>query len=297
MQNNGDSSRSLVSTLVFLLLLSWPLHGALLPNLRALSRAAAEGPVLRLSDLLPASAALKMRLAAENIALGPSPKLGSARILGRSEIYARLRDFPQLLGAISFPAQILVERKSVPVSPEQVHHAVAVFANAHGWQLPSEQTLLIEVPSGARALNGSPALEILSLRWDTRRQAVQARLRCREESQCSPFFAWICVPREMVSLWGQHLGIFQDSLLPTSANSETNKVRDGPTARKPRGTALVQAGSRAIVVMRTANIRITVPVICLQRGALAQYIRVRPVKGQKVFDAEVTGAGLLQASF
>ena len=61
------------------------------------------------------------------------------------------------------------------------------------------------------------------------------------------------------------------------------------------GRALTQPGDSATLILENDGIRISLAVVCLQRGFLRQEIRVRDAAGQRVYRAEVVGAGLLRA--
>lgn len=68
-----------------------------------------------------------------------------------------------------------------------------------------------------------------------------------------------------------------------------------PSVSKP--AALVRPGRPAILVMYGQNARITTSVVPLQPGTLGQRILVRDPATARVIYAEVSGDGLLQASF
>jgi len=52
-----------------------------------------------------------------------------------------------------------------------------------------------------------------------------------------------------------------------------------------------------VLVLQGAGMRITVPVICLQRGSLNQQVSVRNVLTRKILQAKVVGPGHLWSAF
>ena len=71
----------------------------------------------------------------------------------------------------------------------------------------------------------------------------------------------------------------------------------GPGAQAaPPPIILVTRGSPAKLVVETGALRMTALVTPLESGVKGQIVRVKNVDTQRVFEAEVVGAGLLQAT-
>ena len=71
--------------------------------------------------------------------------------------------------------------------------------------------------------------------------------------------------------------------------------RTSPTSRKVRAAILAKSGSPVSLIVAGEGFRITLPVICLQPGALGQRIRVRDPAGTRILIAEVVSAETLRA--
>jgi Chaperone for flagella basal body P-ring formation len=262
------------------------------------ARVTVEGPNLRLSDLLPENAPLQLREAAEKVMLGISPQPDSPRILSRQEIVFQLRNNPEILYALRFPERIVVQRESFPISISQVRTALEEFLTSHGYKTSwIQENIAVTVPDEICALEANASLEVLNLAWDLRHDGFQLRLRCTKDGTCGSFLARVSVPGDLPLVWHRDLGMPGPSQNMNRLARQMVHLLPFRIAQKPKETVLVQAGRQAILVMQGANIRITVPVICLQPGALSQEIRVRALTGQRVLTGEVIGAGMLQTSF
>jgi len=84
--------------------------------------------------------------------------------------------------------------------------------------------------------------------------------------------------------------VFSGSSAPVAAQkSEPTREATSPPI------VLVAAGKPAKLVVETATLRMTALVTPLERGVKGQLIRVKNLDTQRVFEAEVVGAGLLRA--
>ena len=125
-------------------------------------------------------------------------------------------------------------------------------------------------------------LELVSVRWDRLLARWEFRLRCRDVGKCVPFMA-------TAKRAGMSPGIDGDSAVG-SADQEGQRI----TRRDVHGSVLIRAGQRATVTRKDGSLQIRVEVVCLERGGLGQWIRVRMNDGHaRVFRARVTGEGLL----
>ena len=136
---------------------------------------------------------------------------------------------------------------------------------------------------------GNP-LEVSSISWDVMLRAWQFRLGCQNPASCLPFLVTAHLPASRfpeIRDKGRHPGKLLGPVEPA-----TSALR----IAAPRATMLVKAGQPARVIVERAGMRITVQVICLERGSQGQLIRVRHRDSRGVFAARVVAAGLLESA-
>jgi len=252
---------------------------------------------IRLSDLLPSGVPLAWKESASAIDLGRAPRVGSVRVLEPAEIMRKAEEWSQPEKKLAVPTEVVIRRRGWPIDKAAVRDVIRDFLVRHGWkegELPELNQL--ESAATASEANGDPTLEVTGMERDRRGGVLQFRLRCASPAHCSNFLVRVPLPNAHTSA----ISVVRSS----SATEETGDT--GKSAKKPLMTGasrcpacagLAQAGQTATLILENENIRITLLVICLERGALGQRIRVREARGQRVFVAEVTGSGLLRAAF
>ncbi len=107
-------------------------------------------------------------------------------------------------------------------------------------------------------------------------RTIQVRLRCQDNHECLPFYVLV------------H-GIDD----PKALGAEPKALRALAQAAMP---ATVRGGDHAILILETADSRLSFPVICLQSGNRGQKVRVSSPDHARFYDAEVVAAGLLKGS-
>jgi|SRR5579863_613158 len=239
-------------------------------------------PVL-LSDLLPADVGVLIRQTSASIVLCQAPQPGSIRLLETDEILHSVAAHPELLRALSIPSRVTIGSSSGQIRQESIREAIVDYVRVHAWaELP--ETARLEWPDSLAARAEHAQLQVASVAWDTRRQAPQFRLGCRQRSACGDFWVHVVVPASVADAWQQHL-VSPNSVQLTSAVNSA-----------PSGPVLAQKGKPATLVLQSGGMRVSLPVICAEPGALNQRIRVFDVHSQRVFYADVVGEGLLHAS-
>jgi hypothetical protein len=143
-------------------------------------------------------------------------------------------------------------------------------------QLPRAEDL--ELPAAVPAAAGH-ALRVSMVCWNAPLGRAQFQLECREPGQCLPFLAYAQL--------GQSTAMGSGNIAGSSCRSV---ARSRPTPHK----AIVHAGDRATVAFRGNRLRLTAVVICLERGAEGDVIRVRNQDGQ-IFRARVSAPASLEA--
>jgi Chaperone for flagella basal body P-ring formation len=260
---------------------------------RVMLRESAEvrGAIIHLSDLLPADAPAALRTRAAAVALGRAPQPGSLRVLRAPQLARRLAEKTNLLDRLSLPAQITVRRTGWPIQRQNVRNAVEHFLQDKGWDRDGHLDMTeLEWAGDFAALKPNPALEVAGAAWDSLRPVLQLRLRCAEPALCSSFLVQLPVPQSQEALWRRRLE-------EHSAFAENRGAPQTPKAKAIAGPPLTQPGDAATLILQSGAISISLPVVCLQRGALRQEIRARDASSRRIFQAQVIGTDLLEVKF
>ena len=167
---------------------------------------------------------------------------------------------------------------SWPVEQDAVRKAISGFLRTQGWDdLPQAARLLLPEPLSTK--ERQPQLQVTSLEWDYRQQALQFRLRCLHAS-CLDFLVHVVLPRTATGEW-------QSRLLSLTGlpGSDRTGAENAPL--------LVQRGKPATLVVQEGTMRLFIPVVCAEPGILKQRIRVYDKLSHRVLYGEVIGADLL----
>ncbi len=113
------------------------------------------------------------------------------------------------------------------------------------------------------------------------RNGAAVKLRCQRSSDCLPFYVVL------------HAGDVAKTLARTA--TEASAGGPGQTSRAEKQRA-VKGGDRATLVLEGKDMRIVMPVICLQNGSLGQSIRVSSRDHRKIYEAEVIETGLVKGT-
>jgi len=237
-----------------------------------------------LSDLLPADAPAALQQISAAIQLCPAPEPGSTRILSAEQVTSKLVGQMDVRRQLTIPSLITVRYAGWPITDAMVRIAISKFLREMGVER--------DLPDGARlewlqpfaANEEHPRLKVMGLEWDNRQQAVEARLRCATRASCSRFLVRVDLPAPIANEWHRLL------------KAGTGLNSPGAVATVTAGMVLAEKGKPAILILDDGGMRISLPVICLQRGVLNQHIRVIDTKSRRVFRAEVVGAGELHAT-
>jgi hypothetical protein len=252
---------------------------------RLLERAGSAGEAVRLSDLLPDDAPPGLRAAAAGIELGAVPRLGSRRAFRGEQIAASLSSSP-LLDQISIPERVTVRHAGGLATKELVQSAIAGFLEERGWTETGSLDLhQMQWPQETISPGPSPNLEVAGVSWDASRGTVQFVLRCRRQERCGSFLVRVPVAPEMADAWRKKLG------------NGISRVRGKLTAGGEGWPVLTRAGGRCRFSLENRAVRISMPVVCLQRGTLGQIIRVRDAANHQVFLGKIVGAGKVRSTF
>ena len=237
---------------------------------------------ISLFDFLPASASQNLRSASQKIELGRAPEPGTLRVFAGAQIAAAAQSLGDTL---SVPDRVTVRRTTWLISRQALWEAISKFLAQHGWnasQIPEQP----EFSWSAMAVRDEqPILEATSANWNLREAVWEISVRCIDHTLCGKF---------LVRMAGAKLASGNAAVFTASPPVE-GISRTSPTSRKVRAAILAKSGSPVSLIVAGEGFRITLPVICLQPGALGQRIRVRDPGGKRILIAEVISAETLRA--
>jgi len=249
---------------------------------RLLERAGSAGEAIRLSDLLPPVVTPEMLRAAATVQLGRSPRLGSVRVLRAREIADRLAN-SAIFEEVSIPDQIMVQRVGYQLVSENVQAVIAEFLKKEHW--PVSGVPALKWNPETYALSSSPRLEVDRTGWDAMRQELQFTVSCVPRKLCGSFLVQMPLSAEGMEQWRGKFG-----------GSSLRHGQEKLTANRSL-PLLVRAGQSCRFLVQSGGLRISLPVICLQRGRLGQTIRVREAGGHHTFTGQISSAATVQSSF
>src|SRR5208337_4967831 len=226
----------------------------------------------------PAGSSPRVRQAGAEIELGPSPKLGTTRVLEAAWVAKSLGTRPELLSTLAIPDRILVRRSGFPVSRGAIVSALQRFYDQAGQNVNLENVEL-RWDAGMATLEAGPKLEVIRALWDAARRSWQWWVRPAGDAQGPDFLVQCADPEQSLVAARQTL------------------MRSNHPGENKTAPALMEVGTKAWLIAESGGIRMQTEVICLERGGLGQQIRVRSATGHQVFQAEIIADKLLHARF
>jgi len=185
------------------------------------------------------------------------------------------------LGGALLAALLAVEPGVLPIGaaerPSRLVITVEQIAEALRASGVRATTQEIEPLCTVTAAQVNPRLKVVKVEpFDG--NSVKVRLQCERTSICLPFY--------VVLRWQTHDGL-RDSMSSWQQAAGQRRV-------KPE-EILVRSGNSATLVFESPNMRMTLPVTCLQNGARGQRVRVISKDRKKIYMARVTGPGLVSS--
>ncbi|MBZ5653716.1 MAG: flagella basal body P-ring formation protein FlgA [Acidobacteriia bacterium] len=177
--------------------------------------------------------------------------------------------FALLCGALLQVAVGQTRSTRMTMSPEPV---VAALASA-GLEVGASQ---LEFLSHVNATGENPNLQVVSIH-NMSAETARVKVRCTDNQECIPFYVLVHDMKGSGSL-----------AKPLVAGN------DRPRLESIR--ALVRGGDHATLILEKADLRISMPVICLQSGVRGQRIRVASTDRKQFYRAEVIAPGTLRGS-
>jgi len=247
---------------------------------------AAQG-ALRLADLLAPETCSQLYGRAAQVTLGAAPRTGSMRVFDGSDI----RRLLEPLGEHSFgeheqslainnshiPERIVVRQRRAAKTCAEIGKVITA---ADGSEEMSESSRWRDLDCAAAGnIPEDAPLELMKISWNAGLNRREFALRCTRSEDCIPFLVWIRGPAPATGLI--------PSFPSRALQAQKGEVKTAP---------LVKIGQTAMLTWEQANIRIVLPVTCLEAGGLGEFIRVRFKNTSGTVRAEIVGAGTLRAS-
>lgn len=275
--------RNLAAIVVLLIGAALAATAASAPRIRLQENVTVAGTVIALCDLLPADAPAGLHSASCAVSLDAAPEPGSPRVFEKADLEARLASHPELIRQLLLPERVRVHRASWPISREGILRAIAESMPSSS---PGQLTFSDPSSPAMRALRPNPTLVVSRSAWDPRQRALLFHLRCLDRRDCGSFLVEV------------------HANSPASPSSRPPALRPAAFTQpapnsvdRPAGPALIRAGDSALLVLEDGGIRFSLPVVCLQRGARGQRIRVRSAAGRRIFLATIVSRNKLEAAF
>ncbi len=130
-------------------------------------------------------------------------------------------------------------------------------------------------------LDGTETMEVASVRWDALIHSIEVRMRCQRNA-CLPFVLQVQPGA------GETIPPAKNSIHSLAGTGQSLPVLER------RGRSLVRAGEIVTVVWEQDGVRVTRPVVCLDRGDAGQLVRTRNQQGGRIVRARVLGTGLVK---
>jgi hypothetical protein len=263
------------------------------------------GAKISLADLLPSGSEKISSLDPRAIFFGDAPQPGKIRVLSVSDVRAHLAEGKVPAGSVLVAGSIHVRRAGYALSRDAVRERIAAFlkeersANNGSSEAPenalkqnsSPRFSDLQIPAGLMASEKDPELEVTSIRRDAFAHDLVIHLRCRRREVCGSFLV-LASPAPGTSEFSSRN--FSDSAIASGLRASQQ-----PVALRAHNSApmLVEPGKSAVLVLQGQGMRITLPVVCLERGSLAQQVAVRDPQTRKILQAKVVGRGQLSSTF
>jgi hypothetical protein len=245
-----------------------------------LAEVSVQANTLKLSDLLPADAEVRLKKAAEAVSLGRAPQAGGVRVLTVDDLRAAVAKICLAAIQIDLPKQVVVRRPGWPIEIAAVRQTLARSKFSQQRDLSRAD---ISLPADFSTAIPNPALEVTNVRLVAGNRAVLVSLRCRERAACGSFLAEIAV----------HDRSADEARTLSSVGGFSPPA---PKVVAESGPVLIQPGRAALLVIDGGGFRITEPVMPLKRARLGETVRVADPRTHRQWLAQVSGDGVLRVS-
>jgi len=171
------------------------------------------------------------------------------------------------------PAYAAAQPGRVLITPA---HMTAVLVSS-GLHVTADQ---VEPLSPVTAAESNPRLKAANVE-PLDANTTKIRMQCERTAVCLPFYVlihWQDPDKALQAL----------TRLPNDAPAKSHRTR--------AEDLLVRNGKNATLIFEGPNLRMTLPVLCLQNGARGQHVRVISQDRKKIFLARVTGPGIVTSA-
>jgi Chaperone for flagella basal body P-ring formation len=260
-----------------------------------------------LNDLLAAGSCPEVERAAARHRLGAAPLPGSVRVLEGEEVRGLLQEIllrsERTIGKevlLNVPERVSIRRTGARMSCSDLKGRLFDWWRAESRARLRESDMADENEfralvqnvdcAWAQHLPESARLDVTKVEWNSRSRVLEFSLHCADSRDCVPFL----IQSRGNDTGGSAFASIEDegstSWFPASLISYRRNMANA-TARSP----LVKPGEALLLLWDQAGIRVSVPVICLERGGLGDLVRARVKDGTRVLRGEVVSAGTLRA--
>jgi hypothetical protein len=260
-----------------------------------------DGGSIYLSDLLPNSAPSRVRLAAQEILVGQSPRPGSIRVLTSEGLERVLDDQQSLSNELQVPEQIIVRRSGRLVTREEVTQAIQSSLR-HNEDFSKVVISPDNVRFAAAVLvsTANADLRVTRIEMDQPLHQLNFWLVSGADPAILPFLVSARPQDVSNGLPGFDNDASTDATAAGSTSGRWSSAlfRSHPPRATERPATIVEAGKTAqlhLISGKTSEMFLAA--IALERGSLGQRIRVRLESTGRVLEAQVVGMGQLEAEY
>jgi len=260
-----------------------------------------DGGSIYLSDLLPKSAPQHVRLVAQEILVGQSPRPGSIRVLTGDGLARVLDDQKDLLDELGLPEQIIVRRSGRLVTREEVTQAIQASLRHN-----EDFSKLVIAPDSVRfaaavlVSTANADLKVTRIEVDQPLHQLDFWLVSGADPAILPFL----VTARPESPSNVLPGFDDDASGQGTGNGGSSShwssalFKSHPARASERPATIVEAGKTAqLHLISGKTTEMFLAAVALERGALGQRIRVRLESTGRVLEAQVVGMGQLEAEY
>jgi hypothetical protein len=242
-----------------------------------------------------------VRLAAQEILVGQSPRPGSIRVLTSEGLERVLDDQANLLHELELPEQIIVRRSGRMVTREEVTQAIqASLRNNEDFSKLTISPDSVRFAAAVLVSTATPDLRVTRIEVDQPLHQLNFWLVSGADPAILPFLV-TARPQDIsngLAVFGDDASALQTGTGSTSGRWSNALFNSHPARAAERPATIVEAGKTAqlhLISGKTAEMFLAA--IALERGSLGQRIRVRLESTGRVLEAQVVGMGQLEAEY
>ncbi len=254
------------------------------------------GPEFSLADLFAPGARPGLVQDARRIRMGTTPLMGSPRVFSAEQVQVYLDRLAKVNPSsvppctrVSVPSRITVVRAGAVASCADVEAILSATTDSRSALEPESSHAKATPYCGAgNRISRDAALTAIKKSWDPASQTWQATARCMRAIECVPFL--VSVASDEAPRSGPKPG--------TPVGQSATQAVTPALARAPK-TALVapllRAGAKVELLWDRAGIRMSIPAICLESGAVGETVRTRLLHGGRILPAVIVNERIVRS--